>query len=236
MTDGKSNISKFTAESSVSSRIKFENFPVYTPRQTVSRFLALHKIFEMQKNVKGSIVEGGVFRGNGLFTFMHLSEIYEPTNYHRQIIGFDTFEGFPNYTELDETGVNKSGIFEPTYDSFSELQKAANVHNGNTFITSKEKIILVRGDAAITMPNFIKDNPHFVCSLLYLDFDIYSPTKIAIETFISRMPKGAVIAFDELHNPDWGGETEAVAETLGIPNLRIRGFDFEPNISYAVIE
>ena len=34
-------------------------------------------------------------------TWYHLSAIYEPTNYLREIIGFDTFEGFPEISVED---------------------------------------------------------------------------------------------------------------------------------------
>ena len=49
-------------------------------------------------------------------------------------------------------------------------------------------------------------------SLLYLDFDLYEPTKCAFP----RMPKGAVVAFDELNHAAWPGETMALLDTLGI--------------------
>lgn len=82
----------------------------------------------------------------------------------------------------------------------------------------------------------MKDNPQTVVSLLYLDFDIYKPTKIAIENFIPRMPKGAIIAFDELNSKEWVGETKAVLETIGIRNLRIERFSFNTYMSYAILD
>ena len=33
------------------------------------------------------------------------------------------------------------------------------------------------------MSKYIKDNPHLIVSFLYLDFDIYSPTKVALELY-----------------------------------------------------
>ena len=50
-----------------------------------------------------------------------------------------------------------------------------------------------------------------------------------------RMPKGAVVGFDELNDEAFPGETLAVLEVLNIGGLRVRRFDFEPRISYAVI-
>ena len=95
---------------------------------------------------------------------------------------------------------------------------------------------LVKGDATKTIPKYIKDNPHLVISLLYLDFDLYRPTKIALENFVPRMPKGAIIGFDEINMKAWPGETEAVLETLGIKNLRIKRSSFSSVSCYAVIE
>jgi hypothetical protein len=72
-------------------------------------------------------------------------------------------------------------------------------------------------------------------SLLHLDFDIYAPTKAAIEHFVPRMPKGGIIVFDELNNKSWPGETVAVLESLNINQLEIKRFPFEPHVSYAKI-
>ncbi len=73
-------------------------------------------------------------------------------------------------------------------------------------------------------------------ALLYLDFDLYEPTKIAIQTLLPRMPKGSLLVFDELDQAAWPGETLAVLETVGLHNLRIERFPFTPQLSFAVIE
>ena len=80
----------------------------------------------------------------------------------------------------------------------------------------------------------IQIKPHTIVSLLHLDFDLYAPTMTALKNFIPRMPKGAVIIFDELNHPAWPGETRAVLEALDIGSLRIRRFTFEPHLSYQI--
>jgi hypothetical protein len=50
------------------------------------------------------------------------------------------------------------------------------------------------------------------------------------------MPKGAVLAFDELDQAQWPGETMAVLETVGLRNLRIQRFPWHSALSFAVIE
>ncbi len=98
------------------------------------------------------------------------------------------------------------------------------------------KVELIKGDAVKTIPEFIRNNKHLMVSLLFLDFDLYEPTKVAIENFFPRMPKGAVVAFDELDNPLWPGETQALLETIGINKLAMKRVEFDPYIGYAVVE
>jgi hypothetical protein len=50
------------------------------------------------------------------------------------------------------------------------------------------------------------------------------------------MPKGAIIAFDELNQKQWPGETMAVLEEIGLNRLRIQRVPFTPSISYAVLD
>jgi hypothetical protein len=50
------------------------------------------------------------------------------------------------------------------------------------------------------------------------------------------MPKGSLIAFDELNHPLWPGETVALFEEVGIRNLRIKRLPFGSTVSYAVLE
>jgi hypothetical protein len=87
-----------------------------------------------------------------------------------------------------------------------------------------------------TVPRFLQDNSHLVVSLLFLDLDLFEPTRIALQSFVPRMPKGAVLAFDELDNPIWPGETSAVVSELGLGGLPLRRFEFDPYVAYAVVE
>ena len=79
------------------------------------------------------------------------------------------------------------------------------------------------------------DNQHLLVSLLFLDLDLYEPTRTALKHFLPRMPQGAVLAFDELDNPLWPGETKAALDEVGLNRLELRRFDFDPYIGYAVL-
>jgi hypothetical protein len=182
-------------------------------------------------------MECGVFRGAGLMSWAQLSAIYEPVNYHREIIGFDTFSGFPDIDDVDKASkrnvnVRKGGI---AADSYNELKKIMKLYDSNRFLSHIKKVKLIKGDFLKTGPEFLKKNKHLLIALLYLDFDIYKPTKEALKIFLPRMPKGAILAFDEINNPDWPGETIALLEVLNLNKHKLRQFYYEPNISYIIL-
>ena len=79
-------------------------------------------------------------------------------------------------------------------------------------------------------------NKHILISLLYFDFVVYEPTKIALKYLLPRMTKGSIIAFNELNNQDWPGETVALMEKLNLNKFKIDCFPFEPNISYNIVK
>jgi len=100
-----------------------------------------------------------------------------------------------------------------------------------------EKVELLKGDANETIPKYMEENQHLIISLLFLDFDLYEPTKTALEHFLPRMPKGSIIAFDEVNNKFWSGETMAMVEKFkSLNNIELKKFQFDPNIAYAVIK
>ncbi len=216
---------------------KLENFPKYVRRQNLTRFLALYEIFKRVLEVKGSIVECGVFRGFGVMTWAKLSAILEPVNLTRRIYGFDSFRGFPSLSSHDRgalgKGVRTGDLFA---DSYEELLELSRIHDSTRFIGHIPKVHLVKGDATRTIPKFIKENPQLVVSLLFMDFDLYAPTRAALKHFVPRMPKGAIIAFDQLDNPLWPGETLAMLDEIGAGRLRIERVAFDPYIGFAVIE
>jgi len=216
---------------------RFQNFSLYTPRQDLTNFLVRYEIFKRALPVQGSIVECGVLRGGGLMAWAHFSAIFEPTNHQRQVVGFDTFSGFPRLSKQDRSSEsNHARLGGLAVDSYDHLQQCVELFDMNRFVGHVPKVELVRGDATITIPAYIKDNPQLIVSLLYLDFDIYEPTLAALKHFVPRMPKGALIAFDELNLKDWRGESIAVLESLKLREYRIERCSFGSVMSFAQIE
>lgn len=99
-----------------------------------------------------------------------------------------------------------------------------------------EKVELVKGNALQTIPKYLEENQHLIIALLFMDFDLHEPTKVALETLLPRVPKGGIVAFDEINNPGWPGETLALIEEFTTFNkLEIRKYHFDTNIAYIKI-
>ena len=70
-----------------------DNFAKYASRQSITRFLARDKIFREILDVHGSIIECGVYMGQGLMHWAQLSSIYEPVGgVTREVFGFDSLD------------------------------------------------------------------------------------------------------------------------------------------------
>jgi len=218
---------------------KLEAFLKYVSRQSVTKLLARYEIFKQQLEVNGSVVEIGVHRGASLMAWAHCSAILEPVNYLRKVIGFDTFSGFPSTSPKDALGVSEHltvGGFRAEDGAEEDLRHAIRLFDGNRYLSHIPKIELVQGDVVDTLPRYLETHPHLVVSLLHLDADLYEPTRVALELLLPRMPKGAIVAFDELNLDLFPGETLAVLDTVGLRNLRLRRFPFATSLSWAVVE
>lgn len=213
-------------------------FARHVRRQDVARLLARYEIFKTVVPVNGSVVECGVFTGAGLFSWLHFSAILEPYNHTRRIIGFDTFSGFPGLDDKDtRTSTSKhlyGGAFGTHPSIREELERLMAIHDANRPLGHIPKVELVAGDACETIPRYLEQHPHVLIALLYMDFDLYEPSRIALETLLPRVVRGGIVAFDELNCEEFPGETTALLETMQGASVELKRFPFEPYISYFV--
>lgn len=224
----------------ISTREKLENFPNWVRHRDLARFLFKSEIYKKIIEVPGVIFECGVLFGGSLASWLHLGEIYEPVNYGRRVYGFDTFEGFPDVSEKDMP-VNpkypelyKAGTYsaskaqEHMFQLFQDIDKTRK-------IPQIPRMRMVKGDVRQTVPETLNNDKSILISLLYLDLDLYEPTKVALEACLPRMPKGSVICIDELCYEDWPGETEAILDLFNVNNLELKRSPTVPNIAYAIV-
>jgi len=102
-------------------------------------------------------------------------------------------------------------------------------------ISHLKKFELVQGDATETIPAYLKRQPETLVSLAIFDFDIYQPTKAALEAIKPHLFKGSVLVFDELADDIFPGETIALREVFDVTNLKVERMPMTARVSYVVL-
>ena len=80
-----------------SKKFILENFGMLIGDKSMYRFMKLSEILKEIKNVKGDIIEFGIWNGNNLFSIKKMIDYYK---INKKIYGFDNFSGFPNPQKL----------------------------------------------------------------------------------------------------------------------------------------
>lgn len=212
------------------------NLGLYLSSKSLSRILFFYEIYQKIVNTHGIIMEFGVRWGQNLSLLSALRGIFEPFNRHRKVVGFDTFAGFKGMAAEDGDRckcVDGSFSVAEGYDAY--LGKLLGLQDAMNPIPHLTKYELVKGDAVETIPAYLERHPETVISLAIFDFDIYKPTKAALEAIRPHLMKGSVLVFDELCDDLFPGETIAVREVFGLNNLRVERMPMTARVSYAVL-
>jgi hypothetical protein len=213
------------------------NLGLFLSSKSLSRVLFFYEIYKKILHTHGIIVEFGVRWGQTLSILSALRGIFEPFNRHRKIVGFDTFSGFKGMSDKDGAlckSVDGSFSVSENYQQYLEtllgLQEALNP------IPHLKKFELVRGNAMETIPAYLKRQPETIVSLAIFDFDIYQPTKAALEAIKPHLFKGSVLVFDELADDIFPGETVALREVFNLSDLKIERLPMTARVSYVVLQ
>lgn len=197
----------------------FENNFYYTSdKSRILKILDQHEIYKKIQNVKGDIVECGVFKGASMIRFLSFRDLFE-TSKKRNVYGFDMFGKFPipisqkkNF-KADKKFANKHdqmiglGIKKDKLENLLKLKKFNNFK-------------LIKGNVINTIPKFLDKNPKIKISLLHLDLDIYEPTKFVLDFLYQKIARGGVILLDDYRHIK--GATLAVDEFAKKKNLKIK--------------
>lgn len=214
-----------------------QNLGLFLNRQSLSRILFFHELYQKIINVHGVVMEFGVRWGQTLALFESFRGMYEPYNFTRKIIGFDTFSGFTSIHPKDgKDDVMVRGSYAVPRNYKNYLQKILNYHEQESPTSHLKKYRLVKGDASLTIKKYLKENPETIIALAYFDMDLYEPTKSCLQAIKNHLTKGSLIGFDELNRHEFPGETEALKEVLGLSKIRITRSTLMPSASYFVVE
>ena len=233
----RSQLLKLYLENPIPEEQILDHVEIFLRPQRIYEMLSLFELYKKILDVPGDILEFGVRWGRHLTLFNSLRAYLEPYNFYRRIIGFDTFEGFKKIS--DEDG-KSSRIFEgamsvsPNYENF--IKDVLLLHEKETPISHIRKCEIKKGNASDQFKKFLNENPETIVALAYFDLDLFKPTKECLELLRECMPKGSIIAFDELTNHQFPGETIAFKEVYDINKIDLKKIPGSPYPTYFVVE
>ena len=185
-----------------------------------ARQLAVYEMYKLSIDLPGSVMEFGVRNGANYFFLARLIEIFNLAQRHdgissRHLYGFDTFTGFPSIGPED---VSRDVFFSDFHDFKEDSSIGSRLH-------------VEEGDVAQTLPKFLERTPGLRIAFLFLDLDLYAPTKTCLELLWDKVVPGGVVVLDEYGLSEFPGESKAVDEFFtGQPvNLRSIPWSYCPS-------
>jgi O-methyltransferase len=200
----------------------FEKYSLYT---MISKSLFIENLRLCQKfaQIKGSVVECGVWRGG------MISGIAELLGDSRSYYLFDSFEGLPKVTELDgkaakEWQEDKQG---PMYHNncMAEISYAEQAMK----LSKVSNYRLVKGWFIETLPKFDSNEE---IAILRLDADWYDSTMQCLEFLYPKVVKGGLIILDDYYT--WDGCARAVHDYLSKYSLPHRIYELDGGNCYII--
>lgn len=196
---------------------KLFNIGLYTRSSVLVKFIVLSDLYKRFKHIPGMICEFGTWYGHNLVLLENLRAMYEPFNKQRQIVGFDTFEGYsaPGDKDRKESGVWVENSYSTQASYKDYLTELLQVHEGNNVLGHKRGVHqLVAGDVCKTAPEFFKTNASAIVAFAYFDMGLYEPTLAALNAVKPHLVSGSVLLMDELTWPESPGEALAFKEVF----------------------
>jgi hypothetical protein len=210
----------------------------YLRRQSLAKILWWEHIYRQIVDVPGCILEFGVHYGTSLTTLMSLRGLLEPYNYQRDIVGFDTFEGFSSIADADQSGHIRwtAGDYSTPAGFADHLAEVLTIQESMSPLAHIRKHELVIGDASLTFPQWLEEHPEQLVALLILDMDVYQATADVLRSAQDRLTRGSIVVLDELASKAFPGETKAFMEIVGSRSVRLRRFPLQPMAAYYIVE
>ena len=213
------------------------NLHLYMRSSVIAKVLYIDELYQEIIDIPGIIMEFGTWWGANLALFQSLRAVYEPYNYTRKVVGFDTFIGYP---QIDpEDGMNDIagvGGYSVGEDYKKHLTDLLDYHELENNLPHIKKYEIVKGDVNTTIDFYFAEHPETIVALAYFDLQLYKPTKKCLEAIKPHVIKGTVIAMDELNCFEFPGETIAFKEVWGLDQHQIVRSQYLPDRSYFMVE
>ena len=195
-----------------------DQFGVYCGAQTLASRIVAYEALKRSVSVPGHVMEFGVWHGSNLLFMAKLLRLMQPST-TKLLFGFDNFAGLPPANSLD--GAEASAAVGRYKGNEQVLRAAMELYH------LQDWVHLVVGDATQSVPAFEAEFPEAMVSLAWVDFDLYEPTRAALQFLGRRLARGGIVVLDEAISQAWPGETVALLEFLAETGL---SFDMEANI------
>ena len=164
------------------------NFGLFIGDKSLFKILKCFELIEQIKNIKGDVVEFGVWNGNNLVT---MKKIFDYFKIKKNIIGYDNFKGMPT--------PDKKNYFVGEIDLINYIKKFFRLGN-----------IKIIKDDIMNLEKHYKEFPKL--SMIYIDCDLYKTTSKILETLSNKLNKKGLIVFDEANFNINKGEGKAARE------------------------
>ena len=121
---------------------------------------------------------------------------------------FDTWRGFPHYSEHDVLNIRRQHRLDKRVHQFERTYKACklNLINGKVM----KYCSMIKGDILRTVPKFIIENHNINVIMLHIDADLHDPTKTALECFFPFVDSKGVILIHDYGDNKWPGVKKVV--------------------------
>ena len=165
-----------------------KNFGLFIGDKAFFKILKCFELIKQVKNIKGDVVEFGVWNGNNLIT---LKKIFDYFKIKKNIIGYDNFKGM--------TIPDKKNYFVGEIDLINYIKKFFRLGN-----------IKIIKDDIMNLEKHYKEFPKL--SMIYIDCDLYKTTSKILEILSDKLNKKGLIVFDEANFNINQGEGKAARE------------------------
>ena len=176
--------------------------PVPLTASSIHRISMFDSLLRSVGDLPGDVVECGVGHGRSLLMMTTLCSCYG----EREIFAFDSFEGFPEVSELDR--MHNPAAIKGHYKSQLESVKSF-LANSNLPENQIQKISFIKG----FFDDTLKDYNHAI-AFLHIDADLSTSYSTVLTSLFDQVVSGGIILFDEYNELKWAHTTTVIDEFM----------------------
>jgi len=192
----------------------------------LSKAICQFELFKKTVNLRGDIVECGVFKGSSLIRLLTFRDLLNKNN-QKKVLGFDSFGKFPIQT------IKEDKKFAKSHDKTSGFGIKKRILESALRKKNFKNFKLIKGDVHKTIPAYLRKNKKLKISFLHLDMDVFEPTKFVLNTLYEKIVKNGVILIDDYKFVN--GATRATKEFLkNHKKLKIEKLKFNNRLSFII--